>query len=236
MLGTASIKNDVGQLEAQLAAQDGLQRPEHHRQAASRPASCASASCRRRRAARGRHRRAATAGCLQLRDTKTTKYHAELQASRPGRPTSTSGVTIVDDNKTPDDPTDDLTYTGVAALAARRPHRRQRPRRRFNAKLATTAPGYNVVVEGIDGFTRDLHERRDRDPEEQARRRRPRERRAAHAGHRLDQERDVDESPAGSPTGRSSWSPATRASSAAASRPASRASASCRRCAEHAPF
>jgi hypothetical protein len=59
---------------------------------------------------------------------------------------------IIDDNKTPDDPADDLTYTGVALwrLVGRiddaRPHG-------FNQKLATTEPGYTVVIEGMDGFT-----------------------------------------------------------------------------------
>jgi hypothetical protein len=60
--------------------------------------------------------------------------------------------TVVDDNKTPADPSDDLTYTGIAlwrlvgSIDDRDPST-------FNWKKATTAPGYNVVVEGVDGFS-----------------------------------------------------------------------------------
>ena len=59
---------------------------------------------------------------------------------------------VVDDNKTPDDPSDDLTYTGVALwrLVGRIDDARPAS---FNWKLATTAPGYNVVVTGVDGFS-----------------------------------------------------------------------------------
>jgi len=59
---------------------------------------------------------------------------------------------IVDDNKTPDDPSDDLTYTGVALwrLVGRIDDARPAS---FNWKLATSAPGYNVVVTGVDGFS-----------------------------------------------------------------------------------
>ena len=94
----------------------------------------------------------------------------------------------------------------------------------FNGSSPPTAPGYNVVVTAMDGFTRHLHERRGRDAQERAGRRRPRERRrrSRSAPPRIKN----DASPPGSPTGRSSWSPATPASSAAASRPASSASAS----------
>ncbi len=60
--------------------------------------------------------------------------------------------TIVDDNKTPDDPADDLTYTGVALwrLVGRID---DADPTRFNTRLATTAPGYTVAIEGVDGFT-----------------------------------------------------------------------------------
>ena len=59
---------------------------------------------------------------------------------------------IVDDNKTPEDPSDDLTYTGVALwrLVGRIDDARPAS---FNWKLATSAPGYNVVVTGVDGFS-----------------------------------------------------------------------------------
>jgi hypothetical protein len=61
-------------------------------------------------------------------------------------------ATVVDDNKTADDPSDDLTYTGVALwrLVGRIDGGRVD---RFDRKLATTAPGYTVVIEGVDGFT-----------------------------------------------------------------------------------
>ena len=60
--------------------------------------------------------------------------------------------TVVDDNKTPDDPSDDLTYTGIALwrLVARIDDGDPST---FDWKKATTAPGYNVVVEGVDGFS-----------------------------------------------------------------------------------
>jgi hypothetical protein len=60
--------------------------------------------------------------------------------------------TIVDNNKTPDDPADDLTYTGVALwrLVGRIDDANPNG---FNRKLATTEPGYTVAIEGVDGFT-----------------------------------------------------------------------------------
>ena len=59
--------------------------------------------------------------------------------------------TVVDDNKTPDDPSDDLAYTGIALwrLVGRVDDANPAT---FNWKRATTAPGYNVVIEGVDGF------------------------------------------------------------------------------------
>jgi hypothetical protein len=59
---------------------------------------------------------------------------------------------IVDDNKTPDDPSDDLTYTGVALWRLVGRIDGGSPMR-FNWKKATTAPGYNVVVTAVDGFS-----------------------------------------------------------------------------------
>jgi len=60
-------------------------------------------------------------------------------------------ATIVDDNKTAADPSDDLTYTGVALwrLVGRIDDKNPAT---FNESLATTAPGYNVVIEAVDGF------------------------------------------------------------------------------------
>ena len=95
--------------------------------------------------------------------------------------------TVVDDNKTPDDPADDLTYTGIALLAPRRPHRRQPSRRRFNETLATSARLQRRRPRRgrLHGH---VHERRGRDAEGHAGRRGPHERLAAHARHRLHQE------------------------------------------------
>ena len=59
---------------------------------------------------------------------------------------------IVDDNKTPDDPSDDLTYTGVALWRLVGRVDDGSPAR-FDRKRATTAPGYNVVVTAVDGFS-----------------------------------------------------------------------------------
>jgi hypothetical protein len=58
---------------------------------------------------------------------------------------------IVDDNKTPDDPSDDLAYTGMALwrLVGRIDDANPKG---FNWKLATTEPGYTVVIEGVDGY------------------------------------------------------------------------------------
>jgi len=88
---------------------------------------------------------------LQLRGIKAKrtipnyKYHA-WQADPKVK------ATVVDDNKTADDPSDDLTYSGVALwrLVGRIDGGRVD---RFDRKLATTAPGYTVVIEGVDGFT-----------------------------------------------------------------------------------
>jgi len=60
--------------------------------------------------------------------------------------------TVVDDNKTPDDPSDDLSYTGVALwrLVGRIDDKDPGT---FNVRRATTGAGYNVVVEAVDGFS-----------------------------------------------------------------------------------
>jgi hypothetical protein len=60
--------------------------------------------------------------------------------------------TVVDENKTPDDPSDDLTYTGVALWRLVGSIDGGSPAR-FDWKRATTAPGYNVVVTAVDGFS-----------------------------------------------------------------------------------
>jgi hypothetical protein len=86
---------------------------------------------------------------LQLRGAKKMTitdfaYRAWLKTPRITR-------TVVDDNKTPDDPSDDRTYTGVALwrLVGRIDDKDPST---FNTKLATTGAGYNVVVSGVDGF------------------------------------------------------------------------------------
>jgi hypothetical protein len=61
-------------------------------------------------------------------------------------------ATVVDANKTPDDATDDLTYTGVGLWRLVGKIDDKNPST-FNQKLATTAPGYNVVVTGVDGYS-----------------------------------------------------------------------------------
>ena len=202
------------QLEAQLAAQAGLAATPASSAAASRPASPASASCRRRTKAAARAA-SATAGCSQLRGRQAqsmTKYRVPV----PGRPSSGVQATVVDDNKTPDDATDDLTYTGVALwrLVGRIDDKDPAS---FNEKLATTGARLQRRGRRRRRLHRDLHERRDRDAEGHAGRRRPHERPSRSRSARP---RSRTTSPAGSPTGRSSWSPATPASSAAASRPA----------------
>ncbi len=99
--------------------------------------------------------RAADAGTpygwlLQLRGAKRSTiadYAYRAWKKQPG-----VRVTVVDDNKTPDDASDDLTYTGVGLwrLVGRIDDKNPKG---FNRKLATTAPGYNVVVTGVDGYS-----------------------------------------------------------------------------------
>jgi hypothetical protein len=85
---------------------------------------------------------------LQLRGAKKTSMPSYDFRSWAKQVTAT----VVDDNKTPDDATDDLTYTGVALWRLVGKIDDKDPAR-FNVKLATTAPGYNVEVTGVDGFT-----------------------------------------------------------------------------------
>ena len=81
--------------------------------------------------------------------------------------------TVVDDNKTPDDPSDDLAYTGIALwrLVGRIDDGNPAT---FNWKRATSAPGYNVVVAGVDGFSATYTSAEVVTIGEQARRRQPR--------------------------------------------------------------
>jgi hypothetical protein len=59
---------------------------------------------------------------------------------------------IVDDNKTPADPTDDITYKGVPLWRIVGLIDDKNPRT-FNTKLATRGAGYGVEVMGIDYFS-----------------------------------------------------------------------------------
>ena len=87
---------------------------------------------------------------LQLRGAKLTSLSNTAFHAWQAKPGVTA--TVVDDNKTPDDAGDDLTYTGVALwrLVGRVDDKYPGG---FNKTLATTAPGYNVQVVGMDGFT-----------------------------------------------------------------------------------
>jgi hypothetical protein len=85
---------------------------------------------------------------LQLRGAKnlsltTNEYRAWQKAGVT--------ATVVDDNKTPADASDDLAYTGVPLWRLVGKIDDADPGH-FNYKLATTAPGYNVVVRGVDGY------------------------------------------------------------------------------------
>jgi hypothetical protein len=87
---------------------------------------------------------------LQLRNTVTTKYGADLTYKAfASWVKGARRVTIVDDNKTPADPSDDTTYQGVS-LKTLVGYFDDNNKGTFNAALATT--GYNVVIVGMDGF------------------------------------------------------------------------------------
>jgi len=87
---------------------------------------------------------------LQLRGAKRMPVPSYAYRAWEAR----SGVlaTVVDNNKTPDDATDDLSYTGIGLwrLVGRIDDAHPGS---FNEALATTAPGYNVVITGVDGFS-----------------------------------------------------------------------------------
>ena len=94
---------------------------------------------------------------LQLRGAKcmsltNTAFHA--WQAKPG-----VMATVVDDNKTPDDASDDLTYTGIALWRLVGRIDDSRPGS-FNETLATEGTGYNVVVRRYGR----LHRRRTRAP------------------------------------------------------------------------
>jgi hypothetical protein len=88
---------------------------------------------------------------LQLRGIKSRQTMPDY-AYRAWQASPLVKRVVVDNNKTPDDASDDLTYTGVALwrLVGRIDDANPNG---FNWKLATTEPGYTVVVEGVDGFS-----------------------------------------------------------------------------------
>jgi hypothetical protein len=63
-----------------------------------------------------------------------------------------AGVTVVDPGKDPVSTADDTTGTGIPLYRLVGRIDDNNPNT-FNAKLATTAPGYTVQVTGVDGFT-----------------------------------------------------------------------------------
>ena len=87
---------------------------------------------------------------LQLRNTISTQYSADMTYVAFTAWAAAHQVTIVDNNKTPDDPADDTTYKGVA-LKTLVGYFDDADKTTFNTALASG--GYNVVVMGMDGFT-----------------------------------------------------------------------------------
>ena len=87
---------------------------------------------------------------LQLRNTITTQYSADMTYVDFTAWAAAHQVTIVDNNKTPDNPADDTTYKGVA-LKTLVGYFDDADKTTFNTALASG--GYNVVVMGMDGFT-----------------------------------------------------------------------------------
>jgi hypothetical protein len=87
---------------------------------------------------------------LQLRNTITTQYGADMTYVDFTAWAAAHQVTIVDNNKTPDNAADDTTYKGVA-LKTLVGYFDDADKTTFNTALASG--GYNVVVMGMDGFT-----------------------------------------------------------------------------------
>ena len=210
-----------GQLEAQLAAQARHQRRRRLRQAQAGRRS-PRISIVPARPGRAAGRRAATAGsCSCARPpsrSRMTKYRFQSWKAAKG-----VRATIVDDNKTPDDAptTCATTASPLARSSATSTTRTRRP----STRSSPPRPGYNVVIEGVDGFAVTCTSDEIATLQGQAHRRRP----PTTPPLTLGRPRQERTPPAGSPTGRSSSSPATPACSATASRPGSCASASCRR-------
>jgi hypothetical protein len=86
---------------------------------------------------------------LQLRNTVSTQYNTEMTYKAFATWAASHQVTVVDNNKTPDNPADDVTYKGVSLKTLVGYFDDQDPTT-FNAALATA--GYNVVITGMEGF------------------------------------------------------------------------------------
>jgi hypothetical protein len=86
---------------------------------------------------------------LQLRNTVTTQYNTEMTYKAFTAWAASHQVTVVDNNKTPDNAADDITYKGVSLKTLVGYFDDQDPTT-FNTALATA--GYNVVILGMDGF------------------------------------------------------------------------------------
>jgi len=88
---------------------------------------------------------------LQLRNTKATKYNADMtyKAFAAWVAKSHRQVTVVDDNKTPEDTGDDVSYRGVS-LKTLVGYFDDNNKNTFNNALAVK--GYNVLILGMDGF------------------------------------------------------------------------------------
>ena len=88
---------------------------------------------------------------LQLRNTRATKNSADMtyRAFAAWASKASRRVTVVDDNKTPGDTSDDISYRGVSLKTLVGSFDDKDPKT-FNNGLA--AKGYNVVILGMDGF------------------------------------------------------------------------------------
>ncbi len=87
---------------------------------------------------------------LQLRNTVSTQYSSDMTYVDFTAWAVAHQVTIVDNNKTPDNPADDTTYKGVA-LKTLVGYFDDGDPATFNTAFASG--GYNVTLMGMDGFT-----------------------------------------------------------------------------------
>lgn len=87
---------------------------------------------------------------VQLRNTVSTQYSTDMTYVQYTPWAAARQVTVVDQNKTADDPSDDITYKGVS-LKTLVGYFDDGDRNSFSSVLA--AAGYNVVIMGMDGYT-----------------------------------------------------------------------------------